>query len=145
MSSTNESSQIARRFLAVRIGVGLSQQAFADALGISLRGEQNYERGIRRLPAEVVLSLAKVFGIDPLWVLDGPEDQPRRLDYNGGLDQDLLARAMKVVMAAVKDSGKKISGDQIADWVAAVYRFYSENTSGTGAEALVKTLIGAKR
>ena len=48
-------------------------------------------------------------------------------------------------MAAVEDSGKTISGDQIADWVAAVYRFYTENASGTGAEALVKTLIGAKR
>jgi len=145
MSSTNESPQVARRFLAVRIGLGLSQQAFADALGISLRGEQNYERGIRRLPAEVLLTLAKVYGIDPLWVLDGPGEQPRRLDYTGGLDQKRLARAMQVVMAAVEDSGKTISGDQIADWVAAVYRFYTENASGTGAEALVKTLIGAKR
>ncbi len=112
---------------------------------ISLRGEQNYERGIRRLPAEVLLTLAKVYGIDPLWVLDGPGEQPRRLDYTGGLDQKRLARAMQVVMAAVEDSGKTISGDQIADWVAAVYRFYTENASGTGAEALVKTLIGAKR
>lgn len=145
MSSTNESLAAARRFLAVRVGLGLSQQAFADALGISLRGEQNYERGQRRLPADVLLKLAKVYQIDPLWVLDGPDDQPRRLGHSGHLDQDRLEKATQLVMTAVQDSGKQVSHDQIADWVGAVYRFYSENASGTGAEALVKTLIGAKR
>lgn len=143
MSSTSELQKIAARFLAVRVGLGISQQAFADALGISLRGEQNYERGDRRLSAEVLLSMAKVYGIDPLWVLEGPEPQPRRLARAQGLD-DNWARALRVVMAAVMESGKKISGDQVYEWVLAVYRFYTENASGKGGDALVKSLIGGK-
>lgn len=143
MSSTNEKSQQARRFLALRLSLGLSQQAFADGLGISLRAEQNYERGARRLPAELLLNLSKVHQIDPLWVLDGPGDAPRKLAASG-VDVALLTRATRLVRAAVVGAGKDVSEDQFAEWVAAVYRFYSENDSGTGAEALVKTLIGTK-
>lgn len=143
MSSTNEKSQQARRFLALRLSLGLSQQAFADGLGISLRAEQNYERGARRLPAELLLNLSRVHQIDPLWVLDGPGDAPRKL-ATSGVDMALLTRATRLVKAAVLGAGKDVSEDQFAEWVAAVYRFYSENDSGTGAEALVKTLIGTK-
>ncbi|WP_370656159.1 helix-turn-helix domain-containing protein [Paracoccus wurundjeri] len=53
--------------------MGLSQQALANALGISLCGEQSYERGIRKLPADVRIELAKLYNIDPLWVMGGPE------------------------------------------------------------------------
>lgn len=143
MSSTNEKSEQARRFLATRLSLGLSQQAFADGLGISLRAEQNYERGARRLPAEVLLNLSRAHQIDPLWVLDGPGDVPRKLTASG-VDLRLLTRATRLVRTAVLGAGKDVSEDQFAEWVAAVYRFYSENDSGTGAEALVKTLIGTK-
>lgn len=143
MSSTNETDEAAKRFLAVRVGLGLSQQAFADALNISLRTEQNYERGDRRLSAEVLLALAKVYSIDPLWVLEGPEEAPRYL-ASAGNRQDNWAKAMRVVMSAVARSEKKVTGDQLYEWVLAVYRFYTENGSGKAAESLVRSLIGGK-
>lgn len=143
MSSTNEQFNQAQRFLAVRLALGLSQQAFALGLGISLRAEQNYERGARKLPAEVLLNLSRLHQIDPLWVLDGPGHVPRKLAASG-VDMTLLTRATRLVKAAVVGAGKDVSEDQFAEWVTAVYRFYSENDTGAGAEALVKTLIGAK-
>lgn len=143
MSSTNEQFNQARRFLAVRLSLGLSQQAFADGLGISLRAEQNYERGARKLPADVLLNLSRVHQIDPLWVLDGPGDVPRVL-ADSGVNEEQLIRATKLVRTAVADTGKEVGEDQFAQWVAAVYRFYTENTSGTGAEALVRSMIRAK-
>lgn len=144
MSSTKYSSP-AQRFLAIRTDRGLSQQAFADALGISMRAEQNYERGERRLTAEILLSLAKVYGIDPIWVMDGPGEVPRKLIAGGDVDAAILARALRVVNAAVAESGKRVGDARIAEWVAAIYRFYAENPSGTGPDLLVKSLIGVKQ
>lgn len=144
-SSTNGNvCRLARRFLAVRLENGLSQQAFADALGISLRGEQNYERGMRKLPAEVLLGLAKVFEIDPLWVLEGPEERPRHL-ASTGLDQETLTRAIKIVRHAFGAADKPMDDEQFPAIVAAVYQFCMNNASGAGAEALVDNIIGATK
>ncbi|HQR96714.1 MAG TPA: helix-turn-helix transcriptional regulator, partial [Thiotrichales bacterium] len=86
MSSTNEMKLIADRLLLIRTNLGLSQKEFADRLGISLRAEQNYERGDRAIPSDVLLSLAKNFDIDPMWILDGPETNPRPLSRSSSLD-----------------------------------------------------------
>ena len=141
MSSTIETLSIAKRFLLIRTSHGISQKEFADALGISLRAEQNYERGERALPSEVLLALAKVYDVDPLWILEGLEDKPRKLNPNT-INTQLLARAINIVLTAINDSGRNdLTTDQISLWVTAVYRFYSENASGTGADDLVKNLI----
>lgn len=145
MSSTNEQSAVAQRFLAVRIELGVSQQAFADRLGISLRAEQNYERGVRRLPADVLMALARAFSIDPLWVLDGPGDRPRRIVQGNGLDQEILNKAMNTVFAAIRKTNGQPSESELSHWVAAVYDFYVQNNAGTGAEELVERLIGARK
>jgi transcriptional regulator with XRE-family HTH domain len=142
MSSTNEINVIADRLLLIRTNLGLSQKEFADRLGISLRAEQNYERGDRALPSEVLLSLAKNFDIDPMWLLDGPETNPRLLSRSSSLDPALLEKAVSVVIAAIKESGRgDISSEQISIWIEAVYRFYLENSSGAGAEVFVKKIL----
>lgn len=136
----------AERLLIVRNYTGLSQQAFADALGISLRAEQNYERGSRKIPADLLLTLAVRFGVDPLWVLQGPEPSLRRLDSSQMINHDLLARAVKVVRAAVVHSQRTVSNDDFAYWVVAVYRFFGENPHERGADELVSKLLqGAAR
>ena len=142
-SSTNGSHAfIARRFLAIRLELGLSQQAFADALNISLRGEQNYERGVRKLPSDILLELARKFQIDPIWVLEGPEERPRYLAAVG-LDRPTLARAIRVVQEAFSRAGRSPQTEEFAGMVASVYQFYLDNASGAGAEALVNGLVEA--
>jgi transcriptional regulator with XRE-family HTH domain len=143
-STIGNANLVARRFLAVRLENGLSQQAFADALGISLRGEQNYERGMRKLPGEVLLALAKAFEVDPLWVLEGPEERPRHL-AGAGLNRETLARSFKIVRHAFSAADKPIDDAQFPAVVAAVYEFCMSNASGAGAEALVDNIIGATK
>lgn len=136
----------ADRFLRIRERLGLSQAEFADKLDISLRSEQNYERGDRAIPSDVLLSLAKVFGIDPMWVLDGHEAKPRLLTQQGGLDSASLEKAVKIVLNTVKASGRDdVSPEQISAWIEAVYRFLLENSSGAGVDVFVqKFLCGTK-
>lgn len=141
-STKDQTGIVARRFLAVRLEQQLSQQAFADALGISLRGEQNYERGVRKLPADVLLELARQFQVDPLWIVDGPEERPRYLAAIG-LDQQTLARAIRIVQRAFAEAKKPIDDQEFPAMVAAVYQFYLDNASGAGADRLVNNLIGA--
>ena len=142
MSSTNEKLSIAQRFLSIRIDQNLSQQAFADALGISLRSEQNYERGVRKIPSDVLFAASKQFSIDLIWILEGSGDKPRKVLKPGELDQVLLTRAYRVVNSAVQESGQAIAPEKFVAMLAAVYKFYSENASGAGAEVLVDAMVG---
>lgn len=58
------------RLKAVREGLGLSQQAMADAAGVSLRSQQNYEAGLRN-PDSAYLEAIAAAGGDVLYLLTG--------------------------------------------------------------------------
>ncbi len=64
------------RLAAVRASTGLSQGAFAEAIGLSTRAYANYERGEREMPVALFRALYAVYGIDPIWMLDGPSNHP---------------------------------------------------------------------
>lgn len=66
--------------------LGLSQQAFADQLGLALRTYQNYERGDRTITRELMDALWGTFGVDPIWVMRGTGDMQRRLSTIGGVE-----------------------------------------------------------
>ncbi|WP_170431707.1 helix-turn-helix domain-containing protein [Ruegeria arenilitoris] len=139
--STNESIEaVADRLLALREELRLSQQQFADAVGISLRAAQNYERGTRKLPAETLIEISRRFQIDPLWIMVGPEERPRSLGQVG-LDQRTLTRALGIVLRAIDETNADVSHDQIANMVAATYKFYMHNASGAGGEDLIASLV----
>lgn len=76
---------IGQRLAEVRITAGRSQQAFAEALGVSHRCYANYERGVREVSVGVIKAAHEVFGADVLWLLRGgpgapsaPSDPPTR-------------------------------------------------------------------
>lgn len=144
-SGTNESIDlVAKRLLAVRLELGLSQQEFAEALGLTLRAAQNYERGVRKVPADVLSKLTLRFDIDHTWVMEGPEERPRRI-ANSGLDQETLARAVAVVQRALTETSTNANPQQIARMTAAVYKFYMYNASGVGSEDLIQSLVSEMR
>lgn len=81
MASTIEDVEVGARLRLLRMQSDLSQRQFADWLGISLRAYQNYERGERRIPADVVLMLSKSAGINQGWLLSGTGPQrDKRID-----------------------------------------------------------------
>lgn len=66
---------IAERLKAERDALGLSQQALADRLGISLRSQQNYEKGDRSPDAQYLSAIAAA-GADVRYILTGQRDGP---------------------------------------------------------------------
>lgn len=78
LSTTRQNQQIGARLAAVRSQEGIGQNEFAMRLGISPRAYQNYERGEREIPSSFLTALHETFGIDPLWVLTGPDATPIR-------------------------------------------------------------------
>ena len=66
---------ISERIKAAREALGLSQQALADRLGVSLRSQQNYEAGSRAPDADYLAAIAAA-GADVLYILTGQRSQP---------------------------------------------------------------------
>ena len=61
---------ISERLKSERENLGFSQQALADLLGISLRSQQNYEKGERH-PDSAYLAAIAAAGADVLYILTG--------------------------------------------------------------------------
>jgi transcriptional regulator with XRE-family HTH domain len=49
----------------------MTQNEIADALGLSLRGYQNYERDSRAPSDDLIRAAWSTFGVDPVWLLTG--------------------------------------------------------------------------
>lgn len=76
MSSTNEESDavIGQRIQSVRTQQGMSQADFAEALGISVRAYQNYERGERPVSKQLLCALKSTFGTSSDYILSGDDE-----------------------------------------------------------------------
>lgn len=67
--------EISERLRKEREALGLSQQALADACGISARSQRNYESG-ERMPDAAYLAAIAAQGADVLYILTGQRSQP---------------------------------------------------------------------
>lgn len=78
MSSTNgDLKAVGDRLGLARAAQTLTQAEFAAALGLSLRGYQNYERGERAPSDDLIRAAWSTFGIDPVWLLTGAGSMTR--------------------------------------------------------------------
>lgn len=59
------------RLAEVRRLAQMSQDEMARALGASVSGYRNYERGKRELPASLATKVSRLFAVDIVWLLDG--------------------------------------------------------------------------
>lgn len=66
---------IFERLKVEREALGLSQQALAERVGVSLRSQQNYESG-SRVPDATYLGALAAAGADVLYVLTGEREGP---------------------------------------------------------------------
>ncbi len=131
----------ARRFLAVRQHAGLTQHEFAESLGVSLRSEQNYERGERKIPANVLLTIARKHGIDPIWIMEGPGFDPKQ-HAAPEIDIAVVERAQEMVEKVIARSGQKVSEERRREMVAKAYRYYKTGDS-EGETDLLATFLRA--
>ena len=67
----NESSEIGTRLRMCRNDRGFTQAQFAEALGVSSRSYQHYEKATREAPVSVLRTAAHVSGRDFHWLITG--------------------------------------------------------------------------
>lgn len=80
--------QAPNRIREVRMRAGKSQQALADAIGVSKMTISDLERGNVRLDVEYMKKIARYFGIDPADLLS-EEDNPWALSEE---ERELIER-----------------------------------------------------
>ena len=71
--------EVGERLKVVREKARLLQPEFAQRLGLAPRTYQNYEIGERTISAEAIKALYEMFGVDPVWLLSGPGNDPRSI------------------------------------------------------------------
>lgn len=65
---------VGKRLLSARSNRGMTREAAAEALGISLQQLRNFEEGTTRVGGAGLSRFAHVFGVSPTFFFEGLED-----------------------------------------------------------------------
>ncbi len=118
-----DNRRLGQRLASLRTRLGKTQIEMAQALNVAPRTYQNYERGEREIAASSVRDLHRLFDVDPVWVLDGQEEDPEfRRD---GLDLALMRIAIEEVEAKLAKSRKTLTPTKKADLILLIYRHFA--------------------
>jgi len=126
-----------KRLLRIRTLSGLSQAEFALRLGLSKRSYVFWEMGEREPPYRLLVALRKEFRVDPVWVLEGPGDEP--VEYTRDLDGTLLQRTFDLVDDLIHEADLRAPKAQRFDLVAKVYPLMAEKPER--AKQLLKSAL----
>lgn len=138
IASRDQNLRFGRRLAAVRSSTGLSQTAFAETLGLSLRAYANYERGEREAPVALFRAILEQYGIDPIWLLSGSEDAPQKAAARV-MDFDFVDRMSQAINDRLSLAGKRLKQEQRNIILQALYEISLEQ--GEPSEADVKRLV----
>ncbi len=119
LATSEDNVPIGRRLAGVRERTRLSQNEFAERIGLSPRAYQNYERGEREIPAITLKTLYDVFGIDPLWVLTGPGWSPP--DKTPSPNLDVLESVVIAVEKNLLKTHRKLAPAKKARLIKVLY------------------------
>ncbi|MEP0521135.1 MAG: helix-turn-helix transcriptional regulator [Hyphomicrobiales bacterium] len=86
---------IGERIEAVRNKTGLSQESFAESIGVSRNSYFKYVRGHRAVPSDVFSAILEKYGTDPVWIHEGDTGLSSRTTS--------LLEDMKQIVFAVDD------------------------------------------
>ena len=133
LSTLDANQAIGGRLAAARERTKLSQNDFAERLGISPRAYQNYERGEREVPATVLRLLYETFGVDPLWVLIGPGIDPSGRD--SAVSPDLVEQIVVAVEHRLHRLRKPLSPEKKGRLIRLLYMHF-QNKADFDPEAV---------
>ncbi len=120
IATTDQNAAMGTRLASVRAVTGLSQNAFAVGLGVSPRAYANYERGEREAPVAVLRTLFELHGIDPGWLLVGPEPDPVRA-VERYLNMALLEAVVRVIEDGLRRADKRLRPGKKARLIRLAY------------------------
>lgn len=115
--------QVGVRISAIRGQSMQTQKSFSESVGISLRALQNYEKGDRKIPADLLITICRMYDVDPYWVMEGPGNIPRKSPV-GSIDVDILVKSEKLIDKLLKTTGQQIKDRQRIELIAEAYQNY---------------------
>jgi transcriptional regulator with XRE-family HTH domain len=65
---------VGSRMRARRVMLGLTQQQMADLIGVTYQQAHKYEKGLNRIAAGRLFTIAKTLGVDVNWFFEGLEN-----------------------------------------------------------------------
>lgn len=133
IATHEQNLRFGRRLAAVRASAGLSQTAFAQTLGLSLRAYANYERGEREAPVALFRAVFEQYGIDPIWLLSGSGDVPQMAAARV-MDLDFVDRMSQAVNDRLAAAGKRLKQEQRRSILEALYEMSLEQGEPTDTD-----------
>lgn len=131
--STHEGNlAIGQRIAAIRANSGLSQNEFAESVGLSPRAYGNYERGEREMPVALFKILCESYSIDPVWLLTGPGLEPIRVTTRR-VDGELLETLIRMIEEWLIKNRRALKPDKKARLIRLAYEHCSESGQIDGA------------
>ncbi|GAA0196357.1 transcriptional regulator with XRE-family HTH domain [Brevundimonas nasdae] len=123
LATHQDNRRLGQRLASLRTRLGKTQIEMAQALNVAPRTYQNYERGEREIAASSVRNLHRLFDVDPVWLLDGQEEEPEfRRD---GQYLALMRIAIEEVEKKLVKARKTMTPAKKADLILLIYRHFA--------------------
>lgn len=121
MSAAIQEPGYCHRIKSVRKHHRLSQTEMAESLGCPLRSYQNYERGERHAPLDLLRALYEEFNVCPIWFLTGKGGMFRVNESPPAIDPNLLTAALLEVTRLETGFKRPLAPSDRARLVVGVY------------------------
>lgn len=118
---------ISDRLKVERDRLGCSQQALAERLGISLRSQQNYEKGDRSPDANYLAAIAAA-GADVLYILTGTPVAQALSAKTQDIDLPRLAIAIEAVEEGLEETRRRLPAKKKAELFIAAYDLLGQSS-----------------
>jgi transcriptional regulator with XRE-family HTH domain len=125
---------ITERLQAIRKKQGLTQEKFAEVLGLSHSAYKTYERGERVIPSTVYETLFEKFAVDPTWLFTGLDAISTDKNYS------ILEEVVSKLTQRLAEQGKSYPPEKIGKMVKLLYEFRLQN--GGISDAYLDDFIG---
>ncbi len=113
------------RLAQVRTNAGMSQVAFAEALGTPRRSYVHYEHGDREAPLGLVKTVHDRFGVDFMWLMTGVASQDVA-PVAGAVDFQLIVDVMDELDRQLDQIGRELGPADKARLLKALYKWCGE-------------------
>lgn len=107
---STDDAEIGNRLLSLRKQTGLSQTEYAASLGVSLSAYQNYERGQRTVPTEVLKGLVWKYDVNLIWLISGRG--PEHLVPGSSIDSEAFGK----ILSKLESDGSPLKGRNSVDF-----------------------------
>lgn len=119
------------RIKSIRLNEGLSQIDMAKKLGIASSTYQYYERGERIPPADFIVKLITMHGVDCEWLLLGEGVAVSSVAQQPlGMNLDFMKEVIEVLERELEKKRAKLKPDKKADLVILLYETLLKEEAG---------------